>query len=729
MLKKYRLTVSGISDVFGNEKDAYVTEFTTAPSGYSAPKCTIDVEKDEYFQTETIDLNPKITKGSSDLLKAELYVNSVLVKTYTEFDDIKFVPDLGVNNVYVKVYDELGGTVTSNTESFTVNPNTSPSLTVNISDGDSVEAGFVIKASAADEEGTVDKLILKVDGNKVKEVKASSLEWTVPGDITLGKHDFEISAVDNIGFWKTAKMDVEIVKFSESTKKISADFSKFTSRVTMGTPTIVPGILAVPNSTNTSPRYIESGTVGGRENCIVMGADAKTSGDKSWLGIQSFSDSNRPKGIAVFETGIYLSSTNAYANVNLKENDSGNTISLITFHEGTIRYSNGTTTIPFETDKWYDIYAEINLNTSKYTLILNGEKIAENLPLSKTAHSLAFIRIEYGNYATGATYIAISQFDISDKAQFLTISGENHYNKTDDSDTANPVLMLKLENYDSESANIKGIKLFEGSSEINVDEYKILKLPQVTEHKLQLEGQDVKYDKAMAIELTLSSYKSFAIKDVELIKDDTKIDCSIAEILRDKITVALKAPLDNDDYTVVVSYEIDNRTYKTEYTFNSATGAKDTSEEAATVIMLTLNSNIKPDCTYKAVLTYETDKEEYNTEHAFKTDIDESAEGSTGVKESEFKAEDKEIKFTATVWSKEDKLGTDGVTVIIAKYKNDVMTEMKYTQVDLSGGNDKIVTTPAVTAEDGVTYKAFIWNGWANGKRTSLTNKLFELSN
>lgn len=731
VLKSYRLTVSNVTDVFGTEHGNCITEFSTSPSGYSAPQCTIDVEKEEYFLTEMVDLNPQITKGSEELAKAELYVNSVLVKTYTEYDDINFVPDLGVNTVYVKVYDELGGTATSNIESFTVSPNTPPSITVNISDGDSVEAGYVIKASAVDTEGTIDKLILKVDGNKVKEVATSSLEWTVPEDTILGKHDFEISAVDNIGFWKTSKMNVEIVKFSESTKKISADFSQFTDRVTSGTSTIVPGIIVATNSSNASPRYIESGTVEGRENCVVMGADTKTSGDKAWLGVQSFSDSNRPNGIAIFETGIYLSSANAFANLNLKENDNGNTLSLIQFHEGKMKYYNGSETISdnFETDKWYDIYAEINLNSSKYTLMLNGEKIVENMPLSKTVHSLAFIRIEYGNYATDKTYIAISKFDVSDKSQFLTISGEKHYNKADESDNTNPVLMLKIDNYNADNTNIKSIKLFEESNEINIDEYKILKLPVVTEHKLQLDGKNVKFDEAMSIELTLSSYESFTIKDVELEKDDEKIECTMSDVLRNTITVSLEAPLEAGDYKVLVNYEIDNRTYKTEYIFNPTTSAKGTSEEAETVIMMTLNSNIKSDCTYKAVLTYETGEKEYNTEYAFKTDIDESTDNSTIVKESEFKVEDKEIKFVAKVWSKEDKLGTDGVTVIIAKYKNDIMTEMKYTQVDLSAGNDENVTTPAITAEAGVTYKAFIWNGWANGKRTSLTNKLFELSN
>lgn len=614
--KKYRLTIPQIDDVFGYEGESIELNFLTAPEGYESPECVIEVEKDEYFVGETVRINADVKEGSEALTKAELYVNSILKETYTDSFNFKFTPDEGENSVYVKLYDASGGTVESNIITIIAKQNEAPTVNFSVSDGQSLEPGSKIKVSANDTDGEIVKITLRVDGKKAFETTENSFEWTVSEKIPLGVHTLEAYAVDNYGKTATTKINITVAKFTSKTK-VQANYSNFTDNFTTGTKS-VGSITLCTNSSATSERYIKSDTVEGYENCIVVGSKAYTGGtNKAWIGIQTFSDSNGPESIATFETNIFVSSELIYAGFGLKSSSEGCT--LIAFDRGTIKYYNGSEakTLALQTKKWYEIKAEMDLRTGKYTMILNGDVIADNYTLNKSLGSLSAIRLEVGNYSEGEAFIATNKFNIYDKTEFLS----------------------------------------------------------VTEAAFKKEGTDVLGEGADTVILTLKDKVDTAstkINEVKFFAEDKELKLNDFSVNENKM-------------------------------------------------ILNLKNILEAGYSYKVRIGYTFDSKEYISEYSFETPL----ENNEGIEDGSFVVKDSEIKFTANVKSNTEKTAR----VIIAKFENNILTEIKSCDVDLTGNSDNYIESSAVYYDDSenVTYKIYIWSSWAD--RTAIGNKIFEFSN
>ncbi|MCR4720061.1 MAG: hypothetical protein K5768_10580 [Firmicutes bacterium] len=715
--KSYKLTVAVGNDVFGVSHDDYVTSFTTVQSGYILPQCTISADRTVYTVGKTINITSDVTDGTYPVTKAELYVNGELKATKTDGDDFSFTAELGQSSAYVKVYDTGNSMVQSNTVNFTVKQNALPQITLNLSDGDAVsrgykitlsatdsdgtvekvilklggnkvaeesasslewtvtdstafgeyeleaiaidddedektvslqlkienklpqitlnvsenqalEYGYAIVASAEDPDGTVVKVILKLDGAKVKEASTSSLEWTVPESVTFGKHTVEVLALDSNNGWNSTKVQIELSKYTV-VPKTEIDFSNAEINITEGSAS-VKGLTACTNTTSGSVRYIKNAPIDeDHANCLLIGSENLVSGGSTaWLGMNI-----TLKDIAVFETNVYSTHSKVREFISLKNGSVSNTLAM--FYEGKITFSDGTTEhyVPMEMNKWYEVRAEIDLRTNKYTLIINGETVAQNYSLKNQLDGITAIRIEVAKYESGDAYVAINKFNTYEKVGFLSVSGVEYlkYNETS-------------EEYDTVSGA--------GADKI---------LLALNTSALVMKNGSKKND------------DSDGIDDVKLFAEGKAVSFEAGDIESGKLPI------------------------KPAYALEAG-------------------------CSYKVELYYTFGQSKYKAEFSFETPLE---SGKEGIATPEFVMENESIKFTANVQSTENKT----VQVIIAKFRNDIMEEIKACDALLTANSNTPVVSPAVTFEDGedVTYKIYIWNGWAD--RTAIGNKIFELSN
>ena len=722
--KNYKLTVAVGNDIFGASHEDYITSFITVQSGYILPQCTISADKEEYIAGKAVNITSDIVEGTCSVAKAELYVNGELKATKTDGVDFSFTAEIGQNNAYVKIYDTANSMVQSNTVTFTVRQNALPEITLNVSDGDAVSRGHKISLSAADSDGSVEKVILKfngtkvaeentsglewivpqstafgeyeieavatdndddqttvaiqlkienklpeiilnvsdgdilehgdkisvsvedaddavtkvilrLDGNKLKEANSSSIEWTVPDSVTFGKHTVEVLAVDSNNGWNAKKVQIELSKYTVETKT-EVDLSDAEINISSGSSS-VKGLTVCTNTASGSVRYIKNAQVDDEHsNCLLVGSENLVSGGSTaWLGKDI-----TLKDIAVFETNVYSTHSKVREFISLKNGTVSNT--LATFYEGKITFSDGTTEhyVPMEMNKWYEVRAEIDLRTNKYTLIINGETVAQNYSLKNQLGGITAIRIEVAKYESGDAYVATNKFNVYEKVSYLAVSD---------------VGFLK---YNTES------ETYETVSGAGADKI----LLSLNTSALAIKGDNKKND------------GSDGIDDVKLFAEGRVINIEAGDIENGKLPIMF--PLDKNN----------NPTY-----------------------------SLDAGCSYKVELYYTFGQSKYKADFSFETPI----ESGEGIAASEFVIENENIKFTANVQSAETKT----VQVIIAKFRNGIMEEIKACDVLLTANSNTSIVSPAVTFEDGedVTYKIYIWNGWAD--RTAIGNKIFELSN
>ena len=718
-LKNYKLTVAVGNDIFGTAHESYITSFTTVPAGYILPQCSITADREGYTVGKTVNITSEIVDGTYPFAKAELYVNGELKEEKTDGADFSFTAASGDSSAYVKVYDTNNGMVQSNTVTFTVRQNALPEITLNVSDGEAIERGHKISLSATDSDGTVakvilkldgtkvaeekasslewtvpqstpfgeyeleavaidndddqktvtqklkienklpaitvnladgeaiehgytvsisavdtddavTKLILKLDGDKVKETGASNLEWTVPSSVSFGKHTIEVFAEDSNNGWKTEKLQIELSKYTVNTK-LSVDFSDAQINISTGSSS-VKGLTVCTNTESGSVRYIKNAQIDeDHANCLLIGSENNVSGGKTaWLGKDI-----SVKNIAIFETNVYATHSKMREFISLKNGGTSNT--LVTFYDGKITFNDGGTehSVPMETNKWYDVRAEVDFRTSKYTLIINGETVAKNYSLKNQLDGITAIRIEVAKYDSNGTdaYVATDKFNVYEKVGYLSVSDVEFSTYNPKPETSADKILFTLNT-----------------------------------SSLGLKSAGEKND------------ASDGIDEVKLFAEGKALDIEAGDIEDGKLPVTFT--LDKDQ----------NPTY-----------------------------SLDAGCSYKVELYYTFEKNKYKAEFSFETPLG----NSEGVIAPKFVIDNENVKFTANVQSDEDKT----VKVIIAKFKNNVMTEMKSCSVDLTSNNAVSVESPEMSFEDGedITYKIYIWNDWTD--RTSLGNRIFEYSN
>ena len=173
---------------------------------------------------------------------------------------------------------------------------------------------------------------------------------------------------------------------------------------------------------------------------------------------------------------MYASNTQVLGQFILSDKN-GTKCTINRFLKGNVLCSNGdaSKSAVFEAGKWYDIRIEINFNTKTYTLFLNDEIFAENFTLSTELVDISRIRIEFGNYVSGAGYIATDKFNLYDKMEFLSISEVNCLkNGNVTSGEGADVVELALNNtVDTTVTNIKNVKLFAEGKILSFKDYSL----------------------------------------------------------------------------------------------------------------------------------------------------------------------------------------------------------------------------------------------------------------
>lgn len=614
-LKSYRLTVNVGVDVFNvNHTEDYVLEFTTASAGYEAPQCKIFSEyaDKEIIVGEMVDISADISEGSSPIVKAELYRNDELVYIATDNFDFEVDILIGINEFYLKVYDEEGGSVNSNVITVTGKENEAPVIMPDLTEI-SVKPGDKLEFSASDADGEVTGMSLRFDGKKIAEIEGNKAEWSVPEDVVLGKHELEVCAIDNHNLMSSKTVSISVEMYSSS-EKVNADYSKFNGTLTGGTMEIANGVMACPKPNDSSKNnYIQGGPIDDEHpNCVIMGADTKTSGNTSWCGISAFTDTTRPSGIVVIETDMYISSKHTLSSLFIQDADTRVTCTVVQFYKDVVYYFDGSTnyTLPLETEKWYDIRLEINLPKGTYSLWLNNEKIMENNKLRDNVKKLTCVRWEFYNYETSPGYAAHSKFIISETVAYPTMDRVRYECEgvESDSDTAD-TFILRL------TSPIDG--------------------------------------------------KTIITKDFNLFIENKEIDFKSYEIVDGEIFVTLKYPVEQG-------------------------------------------------CRYNAELVYLINGTEYKTSYGFESKITD-----IGIKDYSYAINNRKIYADIDIQSKE----TTTATVIIVKFENKILKEIKSSTISLLAGQNSI-KTPAVSYDSGdnVMYKVYLWNNLTD--RISVCSKI-----
>ena len=138
-------------------------------------------------------------------------------------------------------------------------------------------------------------------------------------------------------------------------------------------------------------------------------------------------------------------------------------------------------------------------------------------------------------------------------------------------------------------------------------------------------------------------------------------------------------------------------------------------------LIINLLTQLEAGYEYKVEISYTVGEKTYKTAYSFLTPLGENE----GITSPEFVIEDSNIKFTANVQCNENKT----VRVIIAKFENNIMTEIESCNAELTANTGNFIESPAIYFDDSenITYKIYIWNDWTN--RTAIGNKMFESSN
>lgn len=521
-LKRYRVTVPIGKDIFNvDHTDAYILEFTTAPSGYVAPQCIISSEYDggNVIQGRTIDFSVDITAGSSNITKAEIYRNNELINTVSGTYNFASKVAKGENVFYIKLYDEEGGCVKSNTVSVMGDENMPPAIVSEFSDGGMVSQDRKYIFTATDEDGTVENIRIRLDGKIIVDSEGNTAEWYVLSSVELGEHSLEIVATDNYGLTRKETYKI-IVENHSYTEKIKADFSGFSETITDKTKEISSGITANPDALANPGHYIKNGYIDEEHgNCVMFGSTEKSKSSSAWLGIQEFSDASRPSVIAVFETNVYLSSLHTMADIRAS-NIQGNSCAILTFYKNEIQYLNGSQVIrkAAEPGKWYDIRVELNLIDSTYSLVINGQKLAENYKTSNTlSGGLRHIRMVFYNYENEPAYWATSKFIVSESIPFPTITGVGFIKEEADTDCNNAdTFVFNLSSkIDGEKIVAKDFKLYAENKEILFNSYEIKDSDVYVKLKYPVQ-QNCSYKGLLTYSMKETEYKTAYVFDSDI---------------------------------------------------------------------------------------------------------------------------------------------------------------------------------------------------------------------
>lgn len=409
----YKLRIETLTDIFGNEYEAYEMFFTTAPDGYMPTTAKIISPKNgantplDY----KIDVSAEITQGSADFEKAELIANGAVAGTITQMPcEFEFIPKTGSRqSLTVRVYDSMGGITDSGEVVINTFENKAPEVEINIKDGDTAEPGTEIIYTASDIDGKVEYVEFSLNG----EVLAASVEpqgmFTLPENVPFGRGNIKVTAYDE--YEKAGSASAEaVISLQGETIIANGTFSEYTSGSSYN------GFSLVPNG---GPHSIKAGAFEG-EKCIVFEAsdlsDNKDNPADGTCYANYFVSDTAMKQFKM-TLRVYIATKQTDSHIIIRSNDSPAVfIEDIKFNQGNFEYANGSSVnkVPFEPG-WFDIVCDVNLENSTYSLSLNGNQLAKNYSFSKSITSLSAVRFDMYNKQEGAASIGIGKFTVSQK--------------------------------------------------------------------------------------------------------------------------------------------------------------------------------------------------------------------------------------------------------------------------------------------------------------------------
>ena len=427
-LTSYELTITDITDIFGNEKakDKKI-KFTTAYEGYTAPVVTSDFDFDsKYYVGQEIYI-PFTVDG--DCVKLDIYADGEIVSSLTSAPYVYSIKESEPKDTELQAIatDSAGGLGYSEVYCVSILNHEAPVITVSgIKDGDVCDVAALpeIVVSAEDDNG-VDVIEFYADGKLREKYKENPAVISLAG-LSGGSHILKFTARDIYGKETWAEYSVSI----ESVYLIQTYTNDFTDY----------------KGSNTLPGNCQGGPQRGYLDAVVIDEDH---GNSLAIGIktadESFNTDNTayvgfPGGGASggvnIEFDMYINERPADAEKNryrmsFRTANNETTFFFITANEMQFCKTNQSVdlTVPYEIKTWYHVTINVNTSTLNYDMTLtDGADFNESYSgrINNNSGALNYFRIFGPAFDDVSTFAAIDNMVIKQKLDLpqLVFDGE-----------------------------------------------------------------------------------------------------------------------------------------------------------------------------------------------------------------------------------------------------------------------------------------------------------------
>ena len=412
---KYRVVLTGGSDVFGNSIPDIDYEFSTARSGYEEASVRIisPVSGTKLLKGDKILIESEAVKGSEELVKAELYENGRPIMTDNEAPySFNYSGDTGTRELKVVVTDGIGGKAESESITLHVLENSAPLVKINgITPMSEVLINNNLTLSVSDTEDNFDYTEAYLDGEKL--VKISDTEFRYPDDTVFGKRTLTVYAYDKAGAMSETSVTAY---FTRADVEIEVDQNMQTYEAEKSEVKFPGGMFGYV----ANPGYVCSGEAEGRKAMCLGGS---TGGD-AYYGVTWQGGTNMPKEQFVCEMDVLFTDKTSIFGSTIRSNEATTRFSSgdFVFENGTLKVVAVGKTVPYELNKWYSLRFEANLSSGTFSFSFDGEVIAENAPLKTAVPDISVLRFYLKPTAGENTKMYLSRFKVEDITAYPYIS-------------------------------------------------------------------------------------------------------------------------------------------------------------------------------------------------------------------------------------------------------------------------------------------------------------------
>lgn len=425
----YMLTIKAVSDIFGNVQSENETiTFTTAESGYVAPEVYISADRTDIDDTSRITVTLDITSVAA-VARTMVYANG---EVYLEHDGalsgFDFGGEAGVYEIYVVVWDELGGRAVSDTLTVNIIHNESPVITVTgVDTGMTAEAEALkeVTVSAADTDGRVTVLSAEIGGETYELDPAAENVLDMSG-LAPAIYDLTVTAEDDYGAVTTKVIRFTVTAGSVMTEVLANDFEDYESDGAVSPSGISFMLYGDARLTSSADYGEEHGTV-----CVLSSEGGEVGGqtaDGSWGNIVTSGTTNSFS----IKMDVQILTDKGFFYFMLRH-PSQSQLSL----DAQIRDSvlilnnNGSSAVrrDIEPGQWYSIEYTVDLPSHTYSFWLDGELLADGLGMSNKSLTQANTRfiMEFTDKIPVKCGIAIDNMSVSYEEpipQIMSISND-----------------------------------------------------------------------------------------------------------------------------------------------------------------------------------------------------------------------------------------------------------------------------------------------------------------